>query len=340
MKVFYVITFFIFIQLFFNNCKTKDKGVIGKNVDSTYYEDSLFISKEMIKKSYNSRCIQFLSIDSLKSRGIRNKPFLNEVILNDEIRITHIPYLNSCLRKNFFLLQDLKSRKRFLLNMDDHEVLFNDKASKKDKEVLNNPYLFGYQKKVLISKQTFENGIYADSLGKIEKLIPILDDIKEVEVVLNEVFPQINISASKERRELLKKILIITQIKTWLYQLKLGENIYDLEHFYNTVQIENDYDLNSLYEYTNPDKNFKACFYQALGYNNNLKFIKGKLEQIKSDIQNENIFYFYTFPDFRLYKFIVDYKNGKIHLQKELINWPFFNPMLIYCDCNISRIKL
>jgi len=57
---------------------------------------------------------------------------------------------------------------------------------------------------------------------------------------------------------------------------------------------------------------------------NNLKFLHCKLEMIKKDFKEKNIFYFYTTPDFKLFRLEVLLDRDKLKLKREYINRDYY----------------
>lgn len=149
------------------------------------------------------------------------------------------------------------------------------------------------------------------------------DDIKSLEILIN------NMSIIQQNRDvalnIIKQLYKVCIIKTinW-YPNRYNE--YMTWKYFNKLifEIDSKDDLDS----------FQNSFYGVRGVINspskislvnkwnidNNKFLIGKINSIKEDYFQDDVFYFYTYPDKKLFKLTIEENNGKYILSSEFIN--------------------
>jgi len=177
---------------------------------------------------------------------------------------------------------------------------------------------------LLRQKNRKSNSIFIE----LEKNIAENMDIKRLEAVLNEM-SYFNDFSFKNKNQLntLLNILMFTQISllnSMLYYPDSETRLALLNNsFVHVIKSKKDYDeFCKFIKTTNSTNGYKRIdeYWSKANY----AFLFKQLKNIENEFQQENIFYFYTYRDYKLFRFEVNYKNGKFQIDKKYINRDYY----------------
>ncbi len=303
--------FIISIQLiFFSFCNNKEKKSEYELYSNSIYKgDSLFA------------LAQDLSED--EQNDIIYKTFIQTKIIEDKIVVCILP---DDPFKHYFIKEFTSSGvNRFYCKIYrnyyrcETEYDKDTTFSEKDYKILGNNH-FNYRN-LDFEKELSDEFWNIPNLRLIEcNPIDFTNAIKTLEDLVNnlEVFENFDLD-SKYHKKILNELLILTQIAQDYWDINHVEcEFVDFKFVYSRIIHINSKDeineLKKLLIIENSENKWKK---------DNKNFIKNLLPQIENEYRSKNIFYYYTKPDLKLFKFTVDIIDDKIILEKEYINWQY-----------------
>lgn len=130
---------------------------------------------------------------------------------------------------------------------------------------------------------------------------------------------------NEKQVDILKKLFVLTQLELANYLNKYDEH----EFVYFRMNMLNVREISSKLDYKFFEENLDRRIDRNKIFNKwfsaNKNYLKSVLPEIKADYLNKNVFYFYTEPDFKLMKLMINNNSGKIELSKK-----YFNPEYIW----------
>jgi len=207
-----------------------------------------------------------------------------------------------------------------LLNLGYYSIIWKDNEKKNLDKSFNYTKLFS--ERFYNLSELRKNDIEYQSKCKLDT------SVNQIEQIINNLETFNNFNFNNEYQvDILKKILKLTQIT--ILSINQNDVEFDCEYInnafkmYDIKEISNIYELNNfkkqINEKSSPDIEENMVKYKWLVLNKD--FLKTKISEIEKDFNKQNIFYFYTVNDLKLFKFDIKFnENGKIKIEKNFIN--------------------
>jgi hypothetical protein len=310
-------TFFIIcvlLTLLCISCKER-----GENIFYSSAQDSIFLK--------NSKIPDFVK------RSYFEKTYLWSKTLYDQITVE----ITMGKKEYYFYVKEIYENKlnRYLCKFDDHKLYFIPEYDSIEYDK-NNIALSKFDK---LSADYCNIPTLRRNTSTFNENFKKADDIKVLENLVNqmEIFKNYDIE-TVFLNNLLKELFILTQVQI----LNLSEkerDFYNLRRIFNNAnahEISSDKDLQ---DFQKKLKSQEGKIYGAddVIYYKCSKDIKKDLlnliPKIRAELKNDNVVYFYTTMDYKLFRFEYNYINGKFKLKKEHLNkeylwespfYPFF----------------
>lgn len=294
--------FFSFFLGIFVSCNSQDNRLVA-DINIEMNEDSGFLQESEIpvgvRLAYIDKHVEWTEI-------ISNRMMVSGIQGDKSMYI-------------FIKEYGLDKIHRHLIHCNDRQLYGIPTYDSLEYDNLNTVY---YDSDVTFSKSFYNLAKIRGKDTTFQKKFDTADDMTELERIVNtlDIFKQLDLK-NKLQVKTLKRLFMLTQMDVLTYSQNGFGSV-------GNVEIQSQVDINSLKMKT--DTSLYRHFPGGIVYPNkvykywsekNFEFIQSKIPEIEKDYQKENVFYFYSIPDFKLFRFEVNVdEEGYIHLSKEHLN--------------------